>query len=520
MKNLRGTMIGMLLLGGLGIGCGDIDDASTATSEEAALSAAPDGHGAPACGAALDPHKDRDHRFHKRCERYGQKHPHKDGRAGNTHLTTRSLMDVQKITTVEATTGDFDAVASAPGRIDELRVDVARTGPRTRDARSIVATGLQVGGYASTTISNLVRGQGISISARVSGIDRGVDQVSVDDQVRYRPDLVASSIDVPAAPAVGIPVSIAATVRESAGDEGATADCVLSLDGVASDRTNGIWVDAAGFVTCHFTATFGASGAHRVAVDVLNVAPRDYDTANNHVETSVMAAPQFTFSGSVVDATYSIDDVEDVLDASGAIEYHRDDTSNGHNQSVSVSGTWPSAVTFPLASVSATASSNGASWSLVKLSAVAAAPDDGSGMTCASGSDASGYNWIGVCTMNAAGGPATQISVSAFAGDVTYHSSGVCQTTSSFYDCMGGYTWNSGSDPQGTAFHSIAGSLSLGLVISDGAGASLVATPTIPVAPYTASNVVPQSCDVQPNGEQHCTSHTYVETGIRGSAAQ
>src|SRR6201999_4016464 len=91
------------------------------------------------CGAAHDPRKDRDHRFHKRCERYQMKHPHRDGRGGNAHLTTRALMDVRQVTTVEASTGDLDDAAHAPGSIDELRVDVARSGPRCHDSRSGVA---------------------------------------------------------------------------------------------------------------------------------------------------------------------------------------------------------------------------------------------------------------------------------------------------------------------------------------------------------------------------------------------
>jgi hypothetical protein len=515
--NRNGKVIGMSVLGVLALGCGQMDDTTTSTSEAAALSSAADGRGAAACGAAHDPRKDRDHRFHKRCERYEQKHAHRDGRAGNAHLTTRALMDVQKMTTVEATTGDFGDVAP-PGRIDELRVQVARTSPRTRDDRSIVASAQQAGGYASTTVAGLVHGQSMTIEARVSGIDRGVDRVSVSDQVGYRPDLVVGAIQVAATPAVGLPTSITATVREAAGDEGATADCLLSIDGIVSDRSTGIWVDAAGLVTCHFTATFATAGAHRLAVDVTNVAPGDYDPSNNHAEASINAVAQFAFTGGVVDSSYSNEDIEDVLDASGAIAYHRDDSFEGRNQSASVSGTWPTALTFPLASVKATATSNGATWSLVELGALAAGPSDGSGMTCASGSDTAGYDWVGVCAMNAASGPATEISVSAFAGDVTYHSSGVCQTTTSFYNCSSGYTWNADSDPQAVDYHTIMGSLTFGLAITDGAGVSLAASPTIAVAPYTTSIVVPRTCDPQPNGEQHCTSHSYVESGFTGSA--
>lgn len=519
LKNGMRKMIGLALLGVLGVGCGNLEDAGAASTDEAALSAAPDGKGPAACGPAHDARKDRDHRFHKRCEHYNEKRPHRNGRGGNARLTTRALMDAQRTTTVEATTGAFDDDSVAPGRIDEMRVDVARTSPRCGDSRTITAKSSNASGYASMTIPKLVHGQSMTITARVSGIDRGVDVASVADEVRYRPDLIAGSIDVPAAVAVGVPTSIAATVREGAGDEGATADCVLSIDGAPADRVTGIWVDAAGMVTCHFTTRF-ASGRHQVAVDVMNVAPRDYDPTNNHADATVQATAQFVFSGSVIDAVYAGEDIEDVVDASGSISYHRDDTYSGRDQSVSVSGTWPRAVTFPLASLKGTASSSGTTWPLIDVSNVAADPQDGTGITCGSGIDMTSFNWAGVCTLSTDSGPATQISVSAFAGDVTYHSVGVCQTTSSFYDCASGYTWNSGSDPQPVSYHPIAGQLTVGLALVDAGGLSLSAAPSIPVAQDSTSSVVPRACDPQPDGSQHCTSHSYTESGIAGSAQQ
>src|SRR5258707_7279232 len=89
--NRNGRVIGMSVLGALALGCGQLDDSTTSTSESAALSSAADGRGAAACGAAHDPRKDRDHRVHKRCERYEQKHAHPGRRAGNAQLTTRDL---------------------------------------------------------------------------------------------------------------------------------------------------------------------------------------------------------------------------------------------------------------------------------------------------------------------------------------------------------------------------------------------------------------------------------------------
>ena len=73
----------------------------------------------------------------------------------------------------------------------------------------------------------------------------------------------------------------AATIREMKGDLGAKADCVLSADGHIVDRVAGIWVDAGGVVTCHFSHTFASTGQHAIRVDVGNVMPGDYDMSNN-----------------------------------------------------------------------------------------------------------------------------------------------------------------------------------------------------------------------------------------------
>jgi hypothetical protein len=286
------------------------------------------------------------------------------------------------------------------------------------------------------------------------------------------------------------------------------------------DRASGIWVDSGSLVTCHFSYAFAAAGAHRVAVEVTNVAPRDYSLANNRAEIDVNAAPAFTFSGSVVDSTYNGEDVEDVVDASGAIMYHRDDTWRGANQSASVTGSWPSAIAFPLAAVSASAASGGATWPLITLSGVEADPSDGTGATCASRSDDSGYNWLGICTTNDGASPATQISVSAFAGEVTYHSLGVCQTTSAFYDCAGGYTWNSGSDARPTNRHAIVDQVTFALNVTDATGKVLQASPTMPVEPFTSADETQRTCDPQPDGTWHCFSHAYRETGVSGSGGQ
>jgi hypothetical protein len=492
-------------------GCGSMD-ASDIDSDSDNLSAVRD---ADDCGRVMDPKKDRDHKFHKRCQRYRQKHGRKAMKAGSAQLTARALLDVTRAAELEATTGAFDDGSTPPGQLDELRATLARVDGRRGDGKSLVLKGARTG-YLRAPLPSVVHGQSLSISARVSGIDKRTDVVEVQEQVTYRPDLAPGAIDVAPAPAPGVPTPIAIAVAERMGDEGAKADCVLSVDGAAVDRATGVWVDAGGLVTCHFAYSF-AAGSHVVAVDVANVVPRDYDGNNNHVEAVVTAAAGFTYSGGVTDGNYSSEDVEDVLDAAGAVLYHRLDSFGGANQSLSLSGTWPTALTFPITSLTASASSGGASWPLFNVGAVLADPSDGSGTTCASVNDNSGYNWVGLCTTTVAGAASTQISISSFAGDVTYHSVGVCQTTSAFYDCAGGYTWNSGSSEQSGTRHPLVGSLAFALRATDAAGTTFEAAPSIPVAPYTSSSGAPRSCEAQSDGTLHCTSHSYVESGVSGS---
>jgi hypothetical protein len=97
---------------------------------------------------------------------------------------------------------------------------------------------------------------------------------------------------------------------------------------------------------------------------------------------------------------------------------------------------------------------------------------------------------------------------------------GVCQTTTAFYDCAGGYTWNSGSDPGTVTFNPIAGSLTFGLTVVDAAGLTLAASPVVPMAPYTISSGDPRTCVADGAGEQDCTSDSYSEMGLAGSASQ
>jgi hypothetical protein len=513
-RGYRQCLLGasLLLSAGLAIGCGELPDDATA-EEAAALSTVEDG----VCGKAHDPERDRDHAFHPRCEHYRHQRSYHRRKVGNAQLAARTMLDSQAGVVLEVTTGTFDDGSVAPGAIEKLAVSITRPNGKHRDELTFKPR--TDTGFFSTSLGSLIHGQALTVDATISGISRGKDRVSVDDQVVYRPDLTVSHVDVPRSAAFGLPTSIAATISETMGDLGAKADCILSSDGAVVDRVAGIWVDAGGVVTCHFSHTFTALGPHAIRVDVANVQPGDYDTTNNHGDAALVVTPEFVFSAAAYDASYAGIDVNEVLDVAGNTLYRENNTWSGALQSASVSGGWEVPVSFPLKSVSARASAGGSTWSLIELTDIAADAADGQA-TCAARGDATGFNWITLCTSGVDGAGTTSVNVSAFAGEVTYHSDGACLQATSFSDCSGGFTWNSGTSFQWATRHPYGQGLTLTVAVSDAAGMTLEASPTVSLAAYTSRYDVPRTCERQPDQTQHCYTHLYGETGVSGSVGR
>ncbi len=497
---------------GLAGGCGPMPGDQSAQQEAAVASGLGD-----VCGSALDPDHDRDHKFHKRCAHYRQKHPARHNRAGNAQVTVRTMIDAQSMAEMDATTGTFDDGSTPPGSFD--KVDVAVAMPNQRRPHQWSFNAHTSTGFFSAMLGKLGRGQTVTVDANVKGIDKGMDHVSVQDQVSYRPDLAVSHINAPNNASMGMPTSIAATVIERMGDMGAMADCLLSADGAVVDHANGIWVDAGGAVTCHFSYTFATAGSHALHVEVGNVRPGDYDLSNNAADATVSVTPDFVYSGTAYDATYNGMDTDQVTDPTGALLYNETDTWAGSLQSASVSGSWGTPVAFPLASVVASASSGGTTWSLLNVADLAAGATSPTQGTCASVSDPAGFNWVTVCATGSGGTGMTNVSVSEFAGDVTYHSDGACMETSAAYDCQNSYTWNSDSSSQFAERHPLSGNLTVNLGLTDAAGNVLQAVPVIGLSAYSSSFDVPLTCDPQTDQTVYCHVHQYLETGVEGGVS-
>ena len=112
---------------------------------------------------------------------------------------------------------------------------------------------------------------------------------------------------------------------------------------------------------------------------------------------------------------------------------------------------------------------------------------------------------------------ALQLDLALHAGDVTYHSEGACPQTTSFLECETGFSWNNGNSSQSATRHSFAGTVTVGLSVTDASGTTLQASPVIPLAAYTSQLDVPRTCETQPDQTQHCVRRQYLETGVRGA---
>jgi len=202
------------------------------------------------------------------------------GRSGSAAIQARALRS-RTDTTIEVTTGQFDSTVAPAGKLDKVQVklyapngDVIVTDNYRKGALS--------GGNGSFVYDWPARGQTMQVQANVSGIDpTRTDVVTVRGTVANRPDLTVASIQTVSQAFIGSTITIDALVRETNGDLGARANCVLKIDGVIADHADGIWVDAGDAVTCEFRQPFNSLGTKQISVELTDVVPGDYDDSNN-----------------------------------------------------------------------------------------------------------------------------------------------------------------------------------------------------------------------------------------------
>ncbi len=225
------------------------------------------------------------------------------GRSGTATLNARALLRKTGETDVELTTGELDS-SSGPVIGNITRAQVATLDARGhRQVVKEYTTSDSPGAYVAITYTGLPRGQALEIQANVTGIDGArTDIVSAMPRVKLRPDISVERVAAPAQVLARTPVVISGTIGERNQDVGARATCVLSVDGVDVDRADGIWVDAAGVVSCAFTHAFETSGTRTVAVRATDVVPSDYDLENNAAAVSIAVHHEEPFDFYTVDA--------------------------------------------------------------------------------------------------------------------------------------------------------------------------------------------------------------------------
>lgn len=223
-------------------------------------------------------------KFHKNAIKYkdaGKKHA--SGRSGSATVQARALVNRDHTADLQLTTGSFDPAASR-GNIDKVQIKSQSTG-------TINDNRLRNDGTYSINLKGVDRGQPVEVHAHVSGIDgRKTDVVKLTETAKLRPDLSVTALSVAPTVVTGLPAIIDAAVRELNGDVGARANCQLRVNGTVVDSAEGIWVDAAGTVSCSFRYIFRTVGTARVEVALANVQPGDYDSGNNILRKDVTVA--------------------------------------------------------------------------------------------------------------------------------------------------------------------------------------------------------------------------------------
>lgn len=204
------------------------------------------------------------------------------GRAGSASLEARALIAKDATVQVEASTGSLED-GTRPGNIDKMQVKRVTRETVVHNYNKLIG-----GGYFSVSYPAGPRGETIHLQANISGVDsRRTGVVTVSTPALLRPDVAVSSVSGPRKERSKVPVTFYATVAELNEDVGARADCGLSIDGTDVDAADGIWVDAAGVVTCEFTHVFDKPGKYEVKVAATNVMPGDWDMTNNSAATSI-----------------------------------------------------------------------------------------------------------------------------------------------------------------------------------------------------------------------------------------
>ena len=214
------------------------------------------------------------------------------GRSGGATLTVRALLGRDGTTDLEVLAGA--ASGSAPVELKKVQLKLFEA-----DGSHLATTNHNGLATASAVfpLDGLVRNTPLKVQANIEGADgprTGV--VTVRDVVKLRPDLAITALSAAPSTMTDLPTTFTAVVRELNGDVGARADCVLDVDGAPVDSAEGIWVDAAGTVSCAFAHTFAAPGTFTVRARTVRADPGDYDPGNDSASRTIVVLREVPFT--------------------------------------------------------------------------------------------------------------------------------------------------------------------------------------------------------------------------------
>ncbi len=464
------------------------------------------------------------------------------GRSGSAAIQARALRG-QFDTEIEVTTGEFDSAAAPVGKLDKVQLKLLAANGDVAVVDNYRKGGIS-GGFGSFNYDWPARGTAVQVQANVSGIDPSrSDVVTAGTTVVLRPDLAVSSFAVPQQAYVGASVTIAAVVREINGDLGAHADCVLKADGTVVDQVDGIWVDAGDSVTCQFRTTFATVGAKGLTVEVANVAPGDYNTANNIATASINivspTVPVYTWmqaEDSVWDSNYYVL-VHQRLDSTDPANYPNwvfdrtyDAYSTQHTMSYLAQIQTARAVRFP-AVVESSLTVDGQAFLAPSFTVNASSTTTGPGTTTTCGEEYDGNKWVHVCNehFDATNGDVMTVYTGAQAGSVTYGTWAVNQMR---YPDLGQTTiWTENTGPFNSTFGdpqvprtSLGNNVAVRESVTDAVNTQIVGEGTVQLYPFPdqsftfdygcTSYTLPVSFGTYSGSD--CRHQEATQTGTRG----
>lgn len=472
--------------------------------------------------------------FHPNAEKYADRGAKPStGRSGSAVVTSRALLARDGTTLIEATTGELDASATPPGQIAKAQLKTLTT---SGDAiQTVNFNGLTGGGYWSTTTEGLLRNAPIQVQTNVRGIDQNrTDVVTVEDTVKRRPDVAVSSIGAPAQAYLSQSFSVTAVVKELNGDVGARANCVLLVDGTQVDQANGIWVDAAGTVSCAFVTSIAATGTHTLEVQATDVTPGDWDSANNAASTTieiVLPIVKMSWHANAIHwhttnsniATSHTEPCSDIWYCYTDQSTYDDVMTYDASYVYMDASAFGEQAEFP-ASIAFDAISGGAT--VAQLHVESVSPPDG--QQCSNVYDAATSSWGSLCASTWG----TSAWFERYPGTSTYYSAGSSIGSATYLYCTGwgwsscqwytyphDYSWSSNYS-YGTPAFALGSDVKLHLTITDATGRQFVAGGTISLTPFSHSNSSPY-CYTATTWYTYtmCGTYTYESTGVSGWAS-